>query len=281
MPSELQPPASLYQAIAALIRTQIDARPEVGLILGSGLSPVSSRIERRVVIPYDRLPYWPHGNVVGHGGELIVGDWAGHHVVCLSGRAHYYEGFSMAELALPVRVLKALGITRLIVTNAAGGLHPGFHAGELMLITDHINLVGLAGLSPLRGPNDLGLGPRFPDMTQAYDPKLANLARSVAREKHIILREGVYVMVGGPAYETPSDIRFLRLIGADAVGMSTVPEVIAARHAGLAVLGIAGITNVARLTLDEGPVSHEEVVAAGETIGPRMRDLIQGVLESF
>lgn len=281
MPGELQPPASLYQSIAALIRSQIDARPEVGLILGSGLTAVSSRIEPRTVIPYQRLPYWPQGNVVGHGGEFIIGQWAGRHVACLSGRGHYYEGFSMADLALPVRVLKALGITRLIVTNAAGGLHPGFHAGDLMLITDHINLVGLAGLSPLRGPNDLGLGPRFPDMTQAYDPKLANCARRVAKEKHIVLREGVYVMVGGPTYETPADIRFLRLIGADAVGMSTVPEVITARHAGLAVLGISGITNVARLTPAERPVSHDEVVASGEIIGPHLRDLIEGVLESL
>jgi purine-nucleoside phosphorylase len=278
---ELQPPASLYQAIASLIRSQIDARPEVGIILGSGLASVASQIEPRTVIPYSRLPYWPQATVEGHHGELIIGHWSGHVVACLSGRGHYYEGYSLVELGLPVRVLKALGVMRLIVTNAAGGLDPGYHAGDLMLITDHINLVGMAGLSPLRGRNELGLGPRFPDMSEAYDRKLANLARSVAREKNIVLREGIYIMLGGPAFETPADIRFLRLIGADAVGMSTVPEVIAARHAGLLVLGISGISNVARLTPDEGPVTHEEVLAAGEKMGPRMRRLIGGVLEKL
>lgn len=276
---ESQPPVSLYQAIAALIRPQIDDRPEVGIIVGSGLAAVANEIEERTVIPYSRLPYWPHTSVEGHQGELIVGRWAGHVVACLAGRGHYYEGYSMTELALPVRVLWALGVTRLIVTNAAGGLNPGYHAGDLMLITDHINLMGMAGLSPLRGRNEPGLGPRFPDMSAAYDRDLANLARSVARERQIVLREGVYIMLGGPTYESPADIRFLRLIGADAVGMSTVPEVVAARHAGLAVLGLSGITNVARLTPDEGPVTHEEVLAAGEKIGPRMRRLIGGLLE--
>jgi purine-nucleoside phosphorylase len=275
---ELQPPVSLYQAIAAHIRVQIDARPSVGVILGSGLSSVASRIEERTVIPYHTLPCWPAATVAGHQGELIVGSWGGRVVACLCGRGHYYEGYSMPELALPVRVLQALGITHLIVTNAAGGLDPAFRPGDLMLITDHINLVGMAGLTPLRGPNDLGLGPRLPDMTAAYDRSFANLARSVARAKQIVLREGIYIMVAGPTFETPADIRFLRLIGADAVGMSTVPEVVAARHAGLSVLGISGITNVARLTPDEGPATHEEVLTAGEEIAPRMRRLITGVL---
>lgn len=276
---ELQPAASLYRAIAALIRTQIDERPEVGIILGSGLGAVANQVEQPMVIPYQDLPHWPLATVEGHRGELVTGRWAGHVVAILCGRAHYYEGYSMAELCLPVRVLTALGINRLIVTNAAGGLDPGMRPGDLMLITDHINLVGMAGLSPLRGPNELALGRRFPDMSQAYDRDLANLARSVARDKNITLREGVYIMLGGPAFETPADIRFLRLIGADAVGMSTVPEVIAARHAGLAVLGLSGITNVAPLTPGDSPVTHEEVLAASATIGPRMRRLIGGVLE--
>lgn len=278
---ELQRPTSLYQAIASYIRAQLDARPEVGLILGSGLGTVAGQIERPTVIPYARIPYWPQATVDGHQGELIVGEWAGRVVACLSGRAHYYEGVSMTDLALPVRVLRALGITRLIVTNAAGGLDPVFHAGDLMLITDHINLAGMAGLTPLRGPNDASLGPRFPDMTQPYDPNLANLARSAAKENRIVLREGVYIMVAGPVFETPADIRFLRLIGADAVGMSTVPEVVAARHMGLPVLGISGITNVARLMPSEGLTTHEEVLLAGEKIGPRMRALIGGVLEQL
>lgn len=271
----------LYNAIAALIRQQIHTPPDVGIILGSGLGAVAERVAEPVTIPYHTLPSWPLSAVEGHRGELVIGRWANHTVAVLNGRAHYYEGYSMAELALPVRVLRALGASRLIVTNAAGGLEPGARPGDLMLITDHINLVGMAGLSPLRGPNDPVLGPRFPDMGQAYDPALAHLARSVAKAKKIPLREGVYIMLAGPTYETPADIRFLRLIGADAVGMSTVPEVVAARHAGMAVLGLSGITNVVRFTPSADKVSHEEVLAAGLTIGPRMRELIGGVLEKL
>ncbi len=278
---EDQPPRSLYQAIAAYIRGQIEERPDVGIILGSGLGVVASRVEEAVTFPYDGLPFWPRSGVEGHQGELVIGRWAGHVVAVMRGRAHYYEGYSMAELALPVRVLHALGIKHLVVTNAAGGLDPAFHAGDVMLITDHINLVGMAGLSPLRGPNDPVLGPRFPDMRQAYDPTLAGLARSVAKEKLITLREGVYVMVAGPVFETPADIRFLRLIGADAVGMSTVPEVVTARHLGLPVLGLSGITNVAPLSADDAPTTHEEVLATAQVIGPRMRTLIEGVLEKL
>lgn len=269
----------LCNAVAALIRQQIVTPPDVGIILGSGLGAVVEAVADPVVIPYETLPGWPRSNVEGHKGELVVGQWANHTVIILNGRAHYYQGYSMAQLALPVRVLRTMGVTRLIVTNAAGGLEPGFRVGDLMLITDHINLVGMAGLSPLRGPNDPTLGPRFPDMSQAYDPALQNLARSAAKAKGLFLREGVYVMVAGPAYETPAEIRFLRLIGADAVGMSTVPEVVAARHAGMAVLGISGITNVARFVPSADKVSHDEVLAAGQTLGPRLRDLIGGVLE--
>ncbi|HOG47196.1 MAG TPA: purine-nucleoside phosphorylase [Anaerolineae bacterium] len=268
----------LYNAIAALIRQQIATPPDVGIILGSGLGAVAEQVEGPVTIPYHTLPAWPCSTVAGHHGELVVGRWANHTVAVLNGRAHYYEGYSMGELAVPVRVLRTLGVTRLIVTNAAGGLEPGFRAGDLMLITDHINLAGMAGPSPLRGPNDAALGPRFPDMTRAYDPALQHLARSVAKAKKMRLREGVYVMLAGPAYETPAEIRFLRLIGADAVGMSTVPEVVAACHAGMAVLGISAISNVAHFAPSAEKVSHDEVLAAGAAIGPRMRDLIGGVL---
>ncbi|MDI7276489.1 MAG: purine-nucleoside phosphorylase, partial [Anaerolineae bacterium] len=197
---EEQPPRSVYQAIATYIREQIEERPDVGIILGSGLGAVASRVEEPVTFPYESLPFWPRVGIEGHRGELAIGRWAGHVVAIMCGRAHYYEGYSMAELALPVRVLKALGIKYLVVTNAAGGLDPAFHAGDLMLITDHINLVGMAGLSPLRGPNDPVLGTRFPDMTQAYDPTLANLARSVAKEQLLVLREGVYIMLAGPTF---------------------------------------------------------------------------------
>jgi len=272
---------ALYQAIAALIREQIAAPPEVAVILGSGLGTVASRLEQPVTIPYRSLPFWPVPTIEGHRGDLLVGRWAGKMVAVHCGRGHHYEGYSMDELALPVRVMHALGVRTLIVTNAAGGIDPTYHAGDLMLITDHVNLVGMAGLSPLRGPNDPRLGPRFPDMTQAYDPHLANLARRAARDRAIVLREGVYIMLGGPTFETPADIRFLRLIGVDAVGMSTVPEVIAACHLGMAVLGISGITNVARLSGAEGPATHEEVLTMGAEIGPRLRDLIGGVLEQL
>ncbi len=278
---ELQPDRSLYEAIAALILPQIPARPTVGIILGSGLGAVADALEQPAVIPYRTLPNWPLPTIEGHGGELRIGRWAGHTVAMLCGRAHYYEGYSMPELTLPVRVLRALGVTHLVATNAAGGLNPGYHAGDVMLIADHINLVGMAGLSPLRGPNDPRLGPRFPDMGQAYDPALRDLARRVAADRQIPLREGVYVMVGGPTFETPADIRFLRLIGADAVGMSTVPEVVTARHAGLAVLGLSGITNVAHAVAGEGPTTHEEVLAAGQALGPRLRDLIGGILSAL
>ncbi len=271
----------LYNAIAALVRQQIPSPPDVGVIVGSGLGAVAERVAEPVTIPYHSLPGWPCPTIEGHRGELVIGRWAGHTVAVLNGRAHYYEGYSLAELALPVRVLQAMGVTRLIVTNAAGGLEPGFRAGDLMLITDHINLVGMAGLTPLRGANDPVLGPRFPDMTAAYDPALQHLARAVAKELRLTLREGVYVMLGGPAYETPADVRFLRLIGADAVGMSTVPEVIAAVHAGMAVLGISGITNATHFAPSADKVTHEEVLTAGLTIGPRLRDLIEGVLKKL
>ncbi len=273
-----QPPRSQYEAIANLIRDQAGASPGVGIILGSGLGAVAERVEQPTTIPYGALPGWPQPAVEGHAGHLLVGRWGRHTVAVLCGRAHYYEGHSMAELGLPVRVLQALGVRRLVVTNAAGGLEPGYRVGDLMLITDHINLVGMAGLSPLRGPNDPTLGPRFPDMSRAYDTALGNLARRVARERKITLREGVYIMLAGPAFETPADIRFLRLIGADAVGMSTVPEVVVARHAGMAVLGLSGISNVAPLVGGE-PATHEEVLAAGQTLGPRLAGLIGGVLE--
>jgi len=278
---DLQPSQSVYESIAAFVRTHVGARPDIGIITGSGLGAVAEHLDQATAVPYSSLPYWPLSTVQGHRGELIVGRWAGHTVAILNGRTHFYEGYSMVELALPVRVLKALGVKTLIVTNASGGLNPAFHVGEVMLITDHINLPGMAGHSPLRGPNDPLMGPRFPDMTRAYDPALADLARNAARERGITLREGIYIMVAGPTYETPAEVRLLRLMGADAVGMSTVPEVVAARHLGLRVLGLSGITNVAHLTGDEGEVSHEEVIAAGQVIGPRMRDLIDGVLSQM
>jgi len=200
-------------------------------------------------------------------------------VVVMQGRVHYYEGYEMAEVTLPVRVMQALGVGTLIVTNAAGGLNPDFTPGDLMLITDHINLVGMTGHSPLLGPNIDELGPRFPGMSHAYSPVLCETARRVAGEKGLALCEGVYACVAGPSYETPAEVRFLRSIGADAVGMSTASEVVVARHGGLPVLGVSGITNVAASEPSMGrDTTHEEVLEAGKVIGPKMMTLLMGVL---
>jgi purine-nucleoside phosphorylase len=195
----------------------------------------------------------------------------------MQGRVHYYEGYSMGQVVLPVRVLQRLGIEILIVTNAAGAVNPNFTSGDLMLITDHINLIGMAGLNPLRGPNLDEIGTRFPDMSQAYDSTLMGIARKVAADEKIKLQEGVYISLAGPSFETPADLRFLRIIGADAVGMSTVPEVITARHGGTRVLGISGISNKANLD-GETITTHEEVLEAGQKLAPQLTTLIRGVL---
>ncbi|MGH2521280.1 MAG: purine-nucleoside phosphorylase, partial [Anaerolineales bacterium] len=201
----------------------------------------------------------------------------GQPVLVQQGRAHYYEGHSMQQATLPVRVMQLLGAHTLIVTNAAGAINPAFHPGDVMLITDHLNVMGMAGVSPLRGSNDPGLGPRFPDMSRAYDRELRALAVSVAEEAGLALQQGVYVCLGGPSFETPADLRFLRLIGADAVGMSTVPEVTVARHGGLRVLGFSGISNAANLDGDT-ITTHEEVLAAGQILAPKLITLLRGVL---
>jgi purine-nucleoside phosphorylase len=211
---------------------------------------------------------------------LVVGHLEGRPVMVMQGRAHYYEGYSMAQITLPVRVMQALGVKVLIVTNAAGGLNPSFRPGDVMLIRDHINLIGMAGLSPLRGPNLDRFGPRFPDMSCAYDPDLRTMARAVAQEAGIPVHEGVYICLAGPSFETPADIRFLRLIGADAVGMSTVPEVTVARHGGMRVLGLSGISNVAAAE-GENVASHEEVLEAGRVLAPRLETIIRGVLRGL
>jgi purine-nucleoside phosphorylase len=201
-------------------------------------------------------------------------------LVVMQGRIHYYEGYTMQQVTFPVRVLHLLGIDTLIVTNAAGGLASHFVPGDLMLISDHINLVGIAGQNPLIGPNDSNLGPRFPDMAHAYDPTLREVARQVAQAEHISLQEGVYACLSGPSFETPTEVRFLRLIGADAVGMSTAPEVVVARHMGVRVLGLSGITNVHALDpARPQETSHKEVLEAGQVIAPRMIALIRGVLK--
>jgi purine-nucleoside phosphorylase len=209
-----------------------------------------------------------------------MGSLAGCPVMMMRGRVHHYEGYSMEQVTFPVRVMKALGVKALIVTNAAGALNPAFRAGDLMLITDHIGLVNMVGLNPLRGPNDPALGPRFPDMSQAYDPELRQVALKAAKKLGLQLYQGVYIMLSGPSFETPADLRFLRLIGADAVGMSTVPEVTVAHHAGIKALGISGISNAATMEPGAAPLSHEEVLAAGDRIVANLAPLVKQVLRT-
>jgi purine-nucleoside phosphorylase len=265
---------------SAVVRSQLKDQPQVSVILGSGLGGLAERIEQPTFIPYTQLPYWPISTVVGHSGQLVIGKLEGQPVIIMQGRAHYYEGYSLAQLALPVRVMHRLDINTLIITNAAGAVNPEFNPGELMLITDHLNLMGMAGLNPLRGPNLDEFGTRFPDMSAAYDHELRKIARCVAEEQNLILREGVYVCLSGPSFESPADLRFLRIAGADAVGMSTVPEVITARHAGMRVLGISGISNKANL--DGSTVTtHEEVLEAGKKIVPQLLTLVRGVLRQL
>ncbi|MCX7839054.1 MAG: purine-nucleoside phosphorylase [Anaerolineae bacterium] len=265
-----------FERAAQYIASRTQHHPTIGIVLGSGLNALADRIARADVIPYTDIPGFPVSTVAGHTGALVIGEWVGKTVLVMRGRAHYYEGYSMQRITLPIRVMRLLGVHTLIVTNAAGGVNETFRAGDVMLITDHINFVGMAGANPLRGPNDETLGPRFPDMSHAYDPDLCDLARAVARENGITLREGVYVMLAGPSYESPADVRVLRLFGADAVGMSTVPEVIVARHGGMRVLGLSLISNS---LASHAQVDHAEVLAAGRAAIPRLTALIQGIVE--
>lgn len=266
---------------AEYIRQRTRHNPTVGLVLGSGLGALAERIESPDVIPYSDIPRFPRSTVAGHSGRLLVGRANGAQVLVMQGRVHFYEGYSPSEITLPIRVMQLLGVKALIVTNAAGGIRPGLKAGDLMAIVDHLNLVGMAGNNPLRGSNDEALGPRFPDMSRAYDPGLLALLRDEAQAQGIALQEGVYAMVAGPNYETPAEVRFLRGIGADAVGMSTVPEVLVARHGGMRVLGASLITNVAIDALREASQqepSHEEVLEAAQSAAPKLASLLLGVL---
>lgn len=266
--------------VAEAVRSRIKTSPRIGLILGSGLNSLANSVDNPQIIPFGDLPHWPLSTVMGHSGQLVVGQLEKQPVFVLQGRVHYYEGYSMSQVTLPVRVMQLLKIEILIVTNAAGGINPDFVPGDVMLIADHLNLAGMSGLNPLIGPNLDEIGPRFPDMSQAYDRALAGHARDAARKEGITLREGVYAGLSGPSFETPADLRFLRVAGADSVGMSTVPEVTVARHGGMRVLGFSGISNKANL--DGSTVTtHEEVMEAGRVITPKMEKIIRGVLRSL
>ncbi len=265
---------------AQAIRSRVARPPRRAIILGSGLNSLAEAVRDATTIPFAELPHFPLSTVPGHSGRLVIGTLGNSEVLIMQGRAHYYEGYSMAQVTLPIRVMQRLGVEILIVTNAAGAINPDFVPGDVMLITDHINFIGMAGQNPLIGPNYDELGPRFPDMSQAYDRALGEMARRVAEQEGLPLRSGVYAALSGPSFESPAELRFLRLIGADAVGMSTVPEVIVARHGGLRVLGLSGISNKANL--DGSTITtHEEVLEAGKVIAPRMERLIRGLLRQL
>jgi len=265
---------------ADAIRSRTAYKPRVGLILGSGLNSLADSVQKADIIPYADLPNWPRSTVHGHAGRLVIGELEGQPVFVMQGRVHFYEGYSMSQITLPVRVMLRLGLEIMIVTNAAGGINPDYVPGDVMLITDNLNLVGMSGANPLMGPNIDELGPRFPDMSRAYDIELMENARKRASENNISLREGVYCGLSGPSFESPADLRFLRMAGADAVGMSTVPEVIVARHGGLRVLGFSGISNKANL--DGSTVTtHEEVIEAGKVITPKIETMVRGVLRTL
>jgi purine-nucleoside phosphorylase len=269
-----------FDETANAVRARTRRSPRVGVILGSGLNSVADALKDPDVIPFGDIPHFPASTVVGHKGRLLVGELEKQTVLVMQGRVHFYEGYSMAEVTLPVRMMQRLGLQVLIVTNAAGGVNPDFQPGDVMLITDHLNFLGMMGSNPLMGPNYDQIGTRFPDMSQAYDRELAQQARQVARDAEINLREGVYAGLSGPSFEGPADLRFLRLAGADAVGMSTVHEVIVARHGGMRVLGISGISNKANLD-GSTATTHEEVMEAGKVIGPKVQRLITGVLRQL
>jgi len=280
--NDMEPFITLKQIdeAADAVRSRTSHKPRVGLILGSGLNALADSVQEPDLIPYSDLPHWPRSTVHGHTGRLVIGELEGQPVFVMQGRVHFYEGYSMSQITLPVRVMIRLGLEMMIVTNAAGGLNPDFVPGDVMLITDNLNLVGMSGANPLMGPNIDELGPRFPDMSRAYDSELMNTARKVASEKEIVIREGVYCGLSGPSFESPADLRFLRLAGADAVGMSTVPEVIVARHGGMRVLGFSGISNKANL--DGSTITtHEEVIEAGQVITPKIETIVRGVLRSL
>lgn len=262
------------QETVATVRKSYGETPVLGVILGSGLGPYAETLEKRRVLPYSSLPNFPCSNVLGHSGNLVLGEAGGMPVAAMQGRVHYYEGYPMSEVVYGVRVLRLLGIHRLIVTNAAGGIHGDFRPGDLMLIADHINLMGA---NPLLGPNIDELGERFPDMSEAYDSEMRRIALRAASEVGISLRQGVYLGLAGPSYETPAEIRMFRTLGADAVGMSTVPEVIAANHMGVRVLGISCITNMAAGILPQ-KLTHREVMDTTEQVKEKFISLLRQIV---
>ena len=271
---------NLYEKItesANYIKSKINTNPTIGLILGSGLGVLGDEIENPVTISYDEIPNFPVSTVEGHKGQLVIGKLEGKYVIAMQGRFHFYEGYKMQETTFPVRVMKALGIETVFVTNAAGGANKEFKPGDLMIIKDHLNL---GGNNPLIGKNDDRLGVRFPDMSTAYTPKHIQLAKECAKNLNIDIKEGVYAFFTGPTYETPSEVRMAQILGADAVGMSTVPEVIVASHSKLNVIGVSCITNMAAGILDQ-PLNHEEVIETTQRVKEQFLSLVKSIVHSI
>ncbi len=259
------------------VRGRLTTIPQIALILGSGLGELADSIESPTIIPTHEIPFWPVSTVPGHKGRLVVGELEGKQVLVLQGRTHFYEGHPVSKIGLPIRVMQRLGIKTLILTNASGGLNDDYFAGDIMLIKDHLALLPMAGENPLRGPNLDEFGPRFPPMSEVYNHELIELAEEVGKELGVPLHKGVYVCLSGPSFETPADCRFLKMVGADAVGMSTVPEAIVAKHGGMDILGFATITN--KIDPDgTNKASHEEVLQVGDQLAPNLMKVIRGVL---
>lgn len=267
-------------AASDFIKGKLTVLPRIGLVLGSGLGSLAEDVQSPVLVPFSEIPGWPVSTIQGHTGRLVIGDLYGVPAMVMQGRVHYYEGYPMDRVTFPIRVMQRMGIDTIILTNAAGAINPDYSPGDVMLIVDQINMVGMAGLNPLRGPNLDEFGERFPDMSHPYDPGLISICRKVAGEQALHLHEGVYVCLSGPSFESPADLRFLQRIGADAVGMSTVPENIVARHGRTKVLGFSGISNKANLD-GSTETTHAEVLAAGKSIVPKLTTLIRGVLKEL
>ena len=268
---------SLYERAehaTRIIRSRITVEPRIALVLGSGLGGFADDFEESVAIPYEDIPGFVRSTAQGHAGRLVVGKVDNVPVLAMQGRVHYYEGYSLEEVTFPVRTFNLLGIKTLILTNASGGINVELTQGALMVISDHLNLMGV---NPLRGPNDERFGPRFPDMTSVYSKELQELVVEEAKAISVEVRRGIYGALSGPSYETPAEIHLLRTLGADAVGMSTVPEAIVARHMGMEVLGISCITNMAAGISDE-PINHEEVIATGDRVRATFTELLQRVI---
>ena len=268
----------IYQRIHAAadyIRKRINTRPAIGLILGSGLGDLADSLENRIVIPYEDIPCFPRSGVAGHAGALVFGEICGKSLVVMQGRVHYYEGHSQEHITMPVRVMKLLGVERLVLTNAAGGVNLNYAPGDLMLISDHINF---SGANPLVGDNLDEFGPRFPDASDVYSARLRRELLPKAEKAGIALKQGVYMMFSGPSFETPAEIRMARILGADAVGMSTVPEALVAAHCGMEVMGISCISNMAAGVLNQ-KLSHQEVMDTGAMVHDKFQKLIKIVIQ--